>query len=1216
MATILSLALKVNADASGVVKNLTPAERALENLAKQASKATSAFDVLAKDSQSAADAQAVLNQKFTDLAEQLKGGLSAQQYADQFAALREEVKNTADAYARAAEITKKYTSAEQQRQDSVAELERLLLLGAISEETYGRAVYEGSEAQAKAIAAERERLEVLGQGQRLAEQFATTEERRAQQLADVDRLLKAGAISEETAARARAEFSGQNAAAIQAEKDLAAAAEESAKRRTAAEKEASDFIDKVRGDIEKASALEIAEAEKIRAQAVAAAGRIIEANLTPQERYDRQMQELNTHLQEGRLSQDQFNRAAARAEQDLNGVAKEATVADDRIDNLNKNVSLLAKIEIGRLIVDGLQALGSVFTRVTSEVTSLVSSVNTSVDTLNDFSARTGIGVEALQGYSFAAKLAGVDTEQFLGAVQKLSVSIGKASPGDALDKSLRGINLSLEQLRGLSPEDQFSAIGSAISELPTASDRAAAAVELFGEKGAALAPLFREGITSLKELEAEGEKLGAIVSDVQVGNVADMNDAFDKVRATVQGIVGQVIGNLAPAVTDVTNQFLEFVKTFEGTGTQGTGGNAIANAITDVLLQGAEYFAEIFDKFVANFGSLGETFSFAADVFDVTSKILLAASEGIRAAFNAIQTGIDVLLLGFGKIIEALGSYVSDDLEQFGAGLAAASQESADRNAREMAAAAANAANTFNSIFAGGDGNAQQAGQGAASQYLSGLRSEIENARLPEVKVQADLGDAGERLEAYFKTAEDGGSKLFQQSADTVAQFQKMADEGGLTADQIQIMNGFMDDLNGKLDKENESRQQATENATKQAEADAARVKELMKPSDQSAKLEADIASVAREQLKTQKELAAARERSATEDSNAAAARLAQLDQLRSKLEDQQTAIDQGFSDGFSAAFSKTAESISGLVDKAGEFGNAGAEAAMKLQEGVALAQEQARDGIILSSDVYEKEISRQRSIFEERLAQIEQLKRAEQEAKTAAFQLEVDANQRVNEFIAQRTQAEVAGAEQAAARRQQAAFNIEAIEQRIALERQSLEAAREQNDMNSARAAVQRIDLLKDALAVEQDISNGREKQLQTQQQLIESQQQYENQQQAAVQAYQQQQQQAQQQYAQEQARIFEEQRKAAEAEAKRQEERLRKLNTLGQQSINVADVRSVEGANLVLQTAAQAQDPALIQARLQTKLLERVALGIGQAASNYFNQPVAIVGAARLN
>lgn len=1023
MATILSLALKVNADASGVVKNLTPAEKAIEKLRGQAEKATSVFDEFAGTSAAAANAQFNASKSMADLADSLKRGeITAQEFASRYEDLSDAITKEAAALKRAAQIT--------------------------------------------------------------------------------------------------------------------------------------------------------------------------EANISPAEKYSRTVEELDNQVRAGRISQETYNRALEKARGDLDKTSAAVGKTDKSMESLARNTKILAGI-------------------VGSRVTSLVSSVNTSVDTLNDFSARTGIGVEALQGYSLAAKLAGVDTEQFGAAVQKLAVNIGKATPGDALDKSLRGINLSVAELRALAPEDQFSAIGNAISQLPTAADRAAAAVEIFGKQGAALAPLFREGAASLEELKARAERLGIIVSDTQVNNVADMNDAFDLVRATIEGIVGQVIGNLAPAVTDVTNQFLRFVE--EWSGAQGQGGTGIANAITDVLLQGAEYFAKIFDEFVANFGSLGETFSFAADVFDVTSKILLAASEGIRVAFNAIQIGIDVLLMGFGKIVEALGSYVSDDLEQFGAGLAAASQESADRNAREMEAAAANAANTFNSIFTGGDGNAQQAGQGAASQYLSGLRSEIENARLPEVKVQADLGDAGERLEAYFKTAEDGGSKLFQQSADTVAQFQKMADEGGLTADQIQIMNGFMDDLNGKLDKENASRQQATENAAKQAEADAARVKELMKPSDQSAKLEADIASVAREQLKTQKELAAARERSATEDANAAAARLAQLDQLRSKLEDQQTAIDQGFSDGFSAAFSKTAESISGLVDKAGEFGNAGAEAAQKLQEGVALAQQQARDGIILSSDVYEKEISRQRSIFEERLAQIEQLKRAEQEAKAAAFQLEVDANQRVNEFIAQRTQAEVAGAEQAAARRQQAAFNIEAIEQRIALERQSLEAAREQNDMNSARAAVQRIDLLKDALAVEQDIFNGRERQLQTQQQLIESQQQYDKQQQAAVQAYQQQQQQAQQQYAQEQARIFEEQRKAAEAEAKRQEERLRKLNTLGDQSIKVADIRNVESANLVLQLGAAAQDPALIQQRLQTKLLEKIALGIGQASSNYFNQPVAIVGYA---
>ena len=129
------------------------------------------------------------------------------------------------------------------------------------------------------------------------------------------------------------------------------------------------------------------------------------------------------------------------------------------------------------------------------------------------------------------------------------------------------------------------------------------------------------------------------------------------------------------------------------------------------------------------------------------------------------------------------------------------------------------------------------------------------------------------------------------------------------------------------------------------------------------------------------------------------------------------------------------------------------------------------------------------------------------------------------------------------------------------------------------------------------------------------IAEQQAYADQQLKAQEAFAQQQQQAQQAYAQEQARIQEERRKAIEAEAARQEERIRKLNTLGQQSIKATDVRTVEGATLVTDLAASAQDPAMIQQRLQTKLLEKIAVGIGQAASNYFNQPVAIVGAARV-
>jgi hypothetical protein len=84
-----------------------------------------------------------------------------------------------------------------------------------------------------------------------------------------------------------------------------------------------------------------------------------------------------------------------------------------------------------------------------------------------------------------------------------------------------------------------------------------------------------------------------------------------------------------------------------------------------------------------------------------------------------------------------------------------------------------------------------------------------------------------------------------------------------------------------------------------------------------------------------------------------------------------------------------------------------------------------------------------------------------------------------------------------------------------------------------------------------------------------------------------------------------------RVAEEQARRMEALTRPTNA----TVNVADIRTAEGQALVQDVAAQAQDPALIEARLQTRLLNAIASGITGAASNYFNQPVAIVGAARM-
>jgi hypothetical protein len=960
------------------------------------------------------------------------------------------------------------------------------------------------------------------EGLRVTEQLRTVEERRATELARLESLLSQGAISQETFVRASEKATG---------------------------------------------------VEKERADAAASAARIIAANLTPQERYSQQMQELSGHLEAGRLSQDQFNRAAQKAKTDLDGIGKEAGKADKNIEQLNKNVNFLKNVEIGRLVFDGVRALGNAFASVQNQIAGLVTSANSSIDQLNDFSQRTGIGVEALQGYSLAAKLAGVDTEQFGTAVQKLAVNIGKATPGDALDKSLRAINLSVGELRALAPEQQFSAIGNAISTLPTVADRAAAAVEIFGKQGAALAPLFREGADSIEELQARAERLGLIVDEAQVNNVASMNDAFDLVAATVQGITGQVIGNLAPAVTEVTNQFLRFVEEFAGT--EGQGGTGIANAITDTLLRGADYFAGIFDQFVEYFGGFTGALVAASETFNRVSGVLEVLSGVFKSIFNTFEIIGNGIAVALGKALEAIGSYVSTDLENFGRDLQLNASSQLQQNLAELEAAGQQIVDGTTQAVFGNAADQQAAAAGAATTYLDALRARIERERSPQFKIDTDIEQTRERFDSFFNGIVDQSSAVTRAMRGFEEAAASVVDPLNMTEEEIARIKVEQDKVNRAVDQELSLRQTAREAANAQAEADTKRIDALTKASDAQSKLAEDLAAVEREQVRVQEQLQAARDAGDSRTASSAATTLSQLDQLQAKLSDLQQAQEQGFADGFQKTFEATAKSINDLTLKAAEFGNAGAMAAEALRLGVERAQLQARDGI-LTQETYDRELARQQNLFDQRLA----------------------AAKRVEDFLAnafgQRNQAELEAVAQLEERKKQAELNVQAIQAQIAEEEQKRSNT---TNLGERRAATQRIAALRQAQRVEDGIAKGRNEVANNQASGLtrgfDQAQQFQNRvaqtNQNFLQAFT-------NTYAIANASLA--QASAVAAELNRQQELARPVAG----SVSTADIRTAEGAALVLGLGAAAQDPNLIEARLQTKQLAGIRTAITNAVSGY--------------
>lgn len=434
-------------------------------------------------------------------------------------------------------------------------------------------------------------------------------------------------------------------------------------------------------------------------------------------------------------------RGMNRTEQLLSGLSKQAASA-------TSSLRTLAGIEIGRVIVGGVQAIGTALTDAARGAVSYAQQVTTAVDATADLAARTGIGVEALQSLQLAAKLSGV--EDVTGALQRMGVAIGKAAESGKTDAFTK-LGLDFSNLQSLSPEDQFAAIGNAISALPTDAERAAAAMEIFGRTGVELLPLFAD---NAKALEERFKRLGIVLSEDQVGAIQEMNDALDLVRATFDGIIGQVSANLAPLVTDIANEFLSFVEGFQGLDGS-TGGTGIADAITSGLLAGAEFLAGVFDAAVAQFSGFSVSLEAVGSTFTQVGDALTAIAEVFRGLFNIFELIGNGIAAALGAVLEAIGSYISSDLEQFGKDFKENAIKAGEQNSKDIEGAFANAVKAGSDAINGRQAEAAQADAvGPAQARVRALQDQFANRNSPENVAERERRNA-ERDEKRRKDAE-----------------------------------------------------------------------------------------------------------------------------------------------------------------------------------------------------------------------------------------------------------------------------------------------------------------------------------------------------------------------------------------------------------------------------------------------------------------------------
>jgi len=169
---------------------------------------------------------------------------------------------------------------------------------------------------------------------------------------------------------------------------------------------------------------------------------------------------------------------------------------------------------------------------------------------LSRLSASSGIAASTLSELQYAAEKSNVPFESLANAIGKMNKSIGEAQSGSkTANGALAALGVSMEQLKKLSPEQQFVLLVGQLGKLKTESEMASVGADIFSKSVADIIPLAKQGAGSIKTMMEQGKALGLTLSEIQISDLADVDDQIDAMSASWRTFSGTLAQYVVPAL-------------------------------------------------------------------------------------------------------------------------------------------------------------------------------------------------------------------------------------------------------------------------------------------------------------------------------------------------------------------------------------------------------------------------------------------------------------------------------------------------------------------------------------------------------------------------------------------------------------------------------------------------------------------------------------------
>ena len=174
-------------------------------------------------------------------------------------------------------------------------------------------------------------------------------------------------------------------------------------------------------------------------------------------------------------------------------------------------------------------------------------------DTMNTMRDVTVISTADLQKFAYATELIDVSIDTLTGSLVKLTRNMSTAaeSSTSSAAQAFQQLGVAVTDAAGELHDRQevFYEVIDALGQVANETQRDALAMDIFGKSAQQLNPLIKGGAEALKEIGAEAEKAGLILSQNTLNSLHAFNDKVDELKAKGTAIKELAAAEMIPAL-------------------------------------------------------------------------------------------------------------------------------------------------------------------------------------------------------------------------------------------------------------------------------------------------------------------------------------------------------------------------------------------------------------------------------------------------------------------------------------------------------------------------------------------------------------------------------------------------------------------------------------------------------------------------------------------